>query len=95
MEESTDLSTLDLKTIMSYAEKYLKLAKENNKRQKKYYGKASKKNVIRKKAQRNYYIKKDLYHPEYNPDCMNEGKKYKRPKEEKDESQNSIVELQN
>ena len=79
MDENIDISKLDIKTIMNYAEKYLKYMKENNRRQKKYYKKNDKKDIIREKAKRQYYIRKDLYHPEYNPDCLNEGKKFKRP----------------
>ena len=79
MDENIDISTLDIATIMDYAKRYLKLKQENNKRQKKYYKKDDKKDVIRIKAKRQYYIKKEIYHPEYNPDCLNEGKKFKRP----------------
>lgn len=82
MSENIDLQSLDMNTILSYARKYLELKAENNRRQKKYYSKDNKKDVIRKKAKIAYYIKKDIYHPEYNPDCMNEGRKFKRPSDD-------------
>lgn len=81
MTEEVDITQLDLHTIMDYAKKYLQQRQENNNRQKKYYGKINKKPVIREKAKRKYYITKNIYHPEYNPDCLNEGKKFKRPVE--------------
>jgi len=78
MDENIDISKLDIATIMNYAKKYLKLKKENNQRQKKYYTQDSKKDIIREKSKIRYYIKKDLYHPEINPNGANEGRKFKR-----------------
>jgi len=79
MYENIDLTTLDMNTILSYAKKYLELKDEQNRRQKKYYKSTEKTDIIKRKNRKHYYIKKNIYHPEYNPDGENEGRKYKKP----------------
>lgn len=77
-----DVKSLDRKTLIEYASKYLKIKRENNERQKKYYKSDVKKDVVREKSRRKYWEKKGVYHPIYNPECTVEGKKFKIPKKE-------------